>query len=58
MAEYVKSSVIQYKRLYYRTFDRLDTLTPDDVSTRSNAYLVATTLLSRLQCVYRGEVRL
>ena len=58
MAEYVKSSVIQYKRLYYRTFDRLDALTPDDVSTRSNAYLVATTLLSRLQYVYRGEVRL
>ena len=41
MAEYVKSSVIQFKRLYYRALDRLDALSLDDVNTQSDAYLVA-----------------
>ena len=57
MAEFIKASVIQYKRLYYRTLDRLEALSPDDVSTQSDAYLVATDLLSRLQLVRVGEVR-
>ena len=58
MAEYIKTSVIQYKRLYYRTLDRWDALSPDDVNTQSDTYLVASSLLSRLQFVYRGEGRL
>ena len=57
MAEYVKSYVIQYKRLYYRALDRLDALILDDVNTQSDAYLVAIALLSRLQLIRRGNVR-
>lgn len=57
MAEYIKSSVIQYKRLYYRALDRLDALSLDDVNTQSDAYLVAIALLSRLQLIRMGNVR-
>lgn len=39
MAEYIKTEVIQYKRLYYRSMNQLQTVTNEDYQNRSEAYV-------------------